>query len=112
MKSKHIIIYFLLLSLLIMLSGCIPRDKNPFWYPIKLVEATCAGIETPKEYYLMTNTTSWRSWPYYLDPTDKKEVRLGEHCNIKIIRELQRYKSKPQESLMSGEQAKYIIKGL
>lgn len=101
-----------LILLLLVVTGCSNEEeveKRSFWYPVKLVEATCPGLTG--EFYLMTNTTGWRSWAYYLDISNKKEIRLSESCSIKTLRDLQRYKGRITELHLTDEQREFMIRG-
>ena len=106
---------FLILFSLIVLVGC-GIDQKRFWYPIVLKEVTCSTFKG--EVYLMTHTRLWRSWPYYLDPTDKREIELGSDCTMKVIRRLPIHKlslyekGKIQiETLLTDEQRQFMIEG-
>jgi hypothetical protein len=93
------------LTLLGMLAGC---GERYFWYPVALKEVTCSSYKG--ELYLMKNSVGWRSWPYYLDPVDKREVELGTGCVKKTLRELPSY-SDNVEYQLNEEQRKYLVDG-
>jgi len=54
-----------------------------FWYPISKISADCPSMSG--EFYLLTNTIGWRSWPYVLDPSDGKEIQLSQNCTTKTL---------------------------
>lgn len=66
---------------LLFLTGCEERPK--FWYPVEKLEVTCNNVTF--QAYRMKHSTGWRSWPYYVDTADNKEVIFHEACMSKII---------------------------
>lgn len=101
--------YLIIVSFLMI--GCTPSEPN-FWYPKALKVVHCAGFSG--EVYLMTNNRGWRSWPYYLDPSDMKEVELGADCTMKTIKRLPtyEYRERPIRPKLTEEQRKYIVEGM
>ena len=95
--KKRLIVAFFVMSI----AGC---TSDKFWYPIVLKEVTCGNFVG--EVYLMKHSTGWRSWPYYLDPTDKKEIQLGTDCVFKIIRRLPEHKRN-----LTDEQKNFSVYG-
>ena len=96
----------------VLLAGCdMPPDEPVFWYPKALKQVNCGGFSG--EVYQMTHTRGWRSWPYYLDPSDMREVELGADCTMKIIKKFPTYKyrERPIRPKLTEEQRKYIVDG-
>jgi len=87
--------------------GCAPADR-PFWYPVKLKEASCGSYSG--EVYLMTNSIGWRSWPYYIDKDSKSEIEIGSGCVLITIRDLPEHKRNIQDHL-TNEQKEYLVEG-
>ena len=100
---------FLLCFSLAILVGC-GNEQKRFWYPIALKEVTCSTFKG--EVYLMTHTRLWRSWPYYLDRSDKREIELGSDCTMKVIRRLPIHnRNKDIETLLTDEQRQFMVGG-
>ena len=100
---KQIIIF---LFVLMVITGC-GNDNKKFWYPVALKEVTCSSWKG--EVYLMTNTIIWRSWPYYIDIKDNREIELGTDCVMKVIRKLPEHnRNEIIETLLTDEQRQFI----
>jgi len=92
--------------ILLLALGCSEPDR--FWYPVYLKSAECSTFKG--EVYIMTNSTSWRSWPYFLEKETKREIELGTDCTFRKIKDLP--KPKPEvRNLLNDEQLKYLIEG-
>ena len=90
----------------LLIVGC--KSSDPFWYPVVLKHASCSTYTG--EIYIMTNTTSWRSWAYIVDKATKQEIELGTDCTFRVIKRLPKYKRNIRASL-TPEQRKYLIPG-
>ena len=103
--------YVLILTVLL-ITACSPNEPN-FWYPKSLKQVSCAN-GLIGEVYLMTNSRGWRSWPYYLDPSDNKEIELGTDCTMKTIKKFTTYKysERPIRPKLNKEQRSHIIEGM
>lgn len=105
---KQIAVTSLLVCSVIFISGCSPADRH-FWYPVKLMHVKCTNYEG--EVYLMTNSIGWRSWPYHLEKSSKKEINLmSDVCVYKTIRELPVHEMRVQD-MLTAEQREYIVEG-
>lgn len=97
------LVYAVTLSALV--TGCKMTDR--YWYPVSLLQVDCQ--EFHGELLNMKNSTGWRSWPYLIDPTDKKEVVLDDvNCVHKILEE---YPKADVRNQLTEFQREYLIEG-
>lgn len=92
---------------LISLYGCGPQDRH-FWYPVELMNAQCGAFEG--DVYRMTNSVGWRSYPYFLEVSTKREITLNQACVFRSIRKLPVFKRDIEKSL-TDEQRSHLING-
>ena len=86
--------------------GCSDRDR--FWYPISLKKADCSRFTG--EIYVMKNSVSWRSWPYFLERSTKQEIELGTDCVFRKIKDLPNPDRMTRVKL-NAEQREYLVEG-
>jgi hypothetical protein len=104
---------FIILVLVLLCTSCLKKDDRHFWYPILLVHVDC-GSSFSRDVYVMTNSVGWRSNPFVIDASDKKEISIGDNCVSKHIRNLPVHKSTKTLSIedqLTVEQKEYMIVG-
>ncbi len=98
--------YIIFIALLV--SGCSRDPDMYFWYPVKLMDATCGTFTG--EIYLMENSFGWRSWPYLLEKKTKLEIQLGTDCTFRTVKLLPVHK-KVLRIYLTDEQVQYLVEG-
>lgn len=88
--------------------GCAPAERN-FWYPVERLQAICPGYGF--DVLRMTNSVTWRSWPYFYEPAKRTEITLGSACSLISIEQYPKHKYRV-ESKLTPFQQENIVEGL
>ena len=99
----------ILILCVLFFTGCDTPKKDSFWYPKEKLQVTCSGV-IKLDVLKMTNTTGWRSWPYYLDIETKKEVSF-EYANCVYVSIEKFDEGFQNRNDLSDFQKEYLIEG-
>ncbi len=102
----------ILILCVLFFTGCDRAEKDSFWYPIENLQAICSGRISAfrVDVLKMTNSTGWRSWPYYIDIETKKEVSF-EYASCVFVSIKKFDEGFKNRNDLSDFQKEYLIEG-
>ena len=98
------------IMLIILLAGCSSPPHELFWYPVNKMTVSCAAWSG--NVYAMKHSKGWRSWPYYMDLTDGKEISLGTDCVMKVTEKYPKYDYPIKDELTKFQKENVIMGGI